>query len=357
MSEPVDVIIPVYRGAAETRRCIDSALASRYATPCEMVVVDDASPEPEIVAYLDALAASGRITLLRNAENLGFVRSVNRAMALHASRDVVLLNSDTEVANDWLDRLRAAAYREPAVATVTPLSNNATICSYPFEGWNAGVPGTLGLDALDRLVAGANAGRVLELPTGVGFCMFIRREALRRFGLFDAERFGRGYGEENDFCMRALKSGWRNLLAADVFVFHEGSVSFSAERAERIGAATAALLEVHPDYLQRVFAFIEADPARDLREAIDRAREREGEAERSHVQAERQAHGALRTPAPPPPAPQAAAPPPAPSMSAATALRLLAQMAWPHSGKPLRARFANVWRREGLAGMARRLWR
>src|SRR5439155_9965202 len=137
-----------------------------------------------------------------NDRNLGFVQSVNRGMALHPDRDVVLLNSDTEVANDWLDRLARAAYSDANVATATPFSNNATICSYPFEGWTGGVPGMLGLAGLDRLFASTNAGRLVDMPTAVGFCMCIRRACLDQVGLFDAARFGRGDGEENDFSLR-----------------------------------------------------------------------------------------------------------------------------------------------------------
>jgi hypothetical protein len=186
----IDVIIPVYKGLWQTRRCIESVLANRQATTFEIVAVDDASPEADITSYLDDLAAARRITLARNERNLGFVQSVNRGMSLHAERDVVLLNSDTEVANDWLDRLCRSAYAYPDVGTVTPFSNNATICSYPFEGWTGGVPGTLGVAELDRLFASTNAGRTVDLPTAVGFCMLIRRACLDRIGPFDAERFG-----------------------------------------------------------------------------------------------------------------------------------------------------------------------
>jgi GT2 family glycosyltransferase len=279
----IDVVVPVYRGLAQTRTCIEAVLASRQREPFELVVVDDATPEPQIAAWLDGLAAAGRITLLRNASNQGFVRSVNRGMSLHADRDVVLLNSDTEVANDWLDRMAAAARLAADVATVTPFSNNATICSYPFEGWAGGVPGTLGLAGLDALVARANAGQTLDIPTGVGFCMYIRRAALAKLGLFDAERFGRGYGEENDFCMRAMKGGWRHLLAADVFVFHEGAVSFSDERWALIQAASDALLAVHPEYTTVVHTFIRRDPSAPLRLAIDVARATVSEAEARKV--------------------------------------------------------------------------
>ncbi len=251
-------------------------MGAAQAAAFEIVAVDDASPDPDIARYLDELAALGRITLLRNESNLGFVHSVNRGMQLHADRDVVLLNSDTEVANDWLDRLQRSAYGEPDVGTVTPFSNNATICSYPFEGWSGGVPGTLGLAALDRLFAATNAGRTVDLPTAVGFCMYIRRDCLDRVGLFDAERFGRGYGEENDFCLRAAGAGWRNVLAGDVFVFHEGAVSFSGERSVLTVSAGKMLAELYPDYVRQVRTFLTRDPAGPLRVAVDDARAASG---------------------------------------------------------------------------------
>lgn len=283
----IDVIVPVYRGLGFTRRCMESVLAHAQSQAFELVVVDDATPEPAIAAWLDELAASRKITLLRNPANVGFVQSVNRGMSLHADRDVVLLNSDTEVVNDWLDRLAGHAGRHQDAATITPLSNNATICSYPFEGWEGGVPGTLGLAALDRLIATTNAGKTLDIPTAVGFCMLIRRRALAQLGLFDAARYGRGYGEENDFCMRAAKAGWRHLLAADVFVFHEGSVSFSDDRFALMKASAAALVEAHPDYPARVHDFVKRDPAAELRAAIDIARTGRSIEEAGHVVRER----------------------------------------------------------------------
>jgi GT2 family glycosyltransferase/cell division protein FtsB len=283
----IDVVIPVYGGAEQTRRCIESVLANTPAAIAEVVVIDDASPDPAITAYLEILSRERRATIVRNERNVGFVRTVNRGMERNSDRDVVLLNSDTEVANDWLARLCAAAHRASDIATVTPFSNNATICSYPFDGWSRGVPGTLGLAQLDRLFASSNAGSVAELPTAVGFCMYIRRDALRALGPFDAERFGRGYGEENDFCMRALKAGWRNVLAADVFVYHEGGVSFSGEKLELVKSATKALLDAHPDYTQRVVEFIEADPLEGLRLAVDLSRVAQGAAEAHAVLLER----------------------------------------------------------------------
>jgi GT2 family glycosyltransferase len=282
----IDVVIPVYRGLEATRRCVESVLASKQAAAHEVVVLDDASPEPEIAAYLDALARDRRITLLRNDANLGFVRTVNRGMALHGDRDVVLLNSDTEVANDWLDRLHRAAHGAPDIGTVTPFSNNATICSYPYLDWPGGVPGGLGLAGLDALIAEANAGVTVDLPTAIGFCMYIRRDCLAAVGPFDEATFGRGYGEENDFCLRAEAAGWRNVLAADVFVYHQGSVSFGDDRHALMASAGAAILARYPDYMDKVVAFVRRDPVAPLRDRIDTLRRRSGPAEAAQVAAE-----------------------------------------------------------------------
>lgn len=265
----VDIVIPAYRGLESTRLCIESVLASPLRTAHALVVVDDASPEPALSRYLDALAEQGRITLLRNEHNLGFVQSVNRGMSLHPERDVVLLNSDTEVANDWLDRLRACAYREPRIATATPFSNNATICSYPVFCDENALPDGLGLAALDATFKRVNSGKSLPIPTAVGFCMYIKRACLDDLGLFDAERFGRGYGEENDFSRRAIQAGWRNVLCTDTFVYHAGSVSFQAERGLLIASADAVLRQLHPDYFEDVRHFIRQDPVAPLRRAVE----------------------------------------------------------------------------------------
>ena len=268
----IDVIIPVYRGFAATQRCIESALAAKCDEPSEILVIDDASPEPAISAWLRELAGAGRITLVAHADNRGFVASVNEGMRMHDDRDVVLLNSDTEVPHGWLDRLAGCARRETQVATVTPFSNNATICSYPrFAAANA-LPERMDTASLDAFFRGENAGELADIPTGVGFCMLITRSALAQVGEFDQEAFGRGYGEEVDFCMRAARAGLRHLLCADLFVFHEGEVSFGKGGAEIRARAQAIIDERYPEFQAELAEFIEREPARPLRRRVDLAR-------------------------------------------------------------------------------------
>lgn len=272
-SAPVlDVIVPVYAGAQESLRCLWSVLAEPVDLPFELVVIDDCSPEPALSAFLRQLADLGLLTLLVNPENLGFVGTVNRGLALHAQRDVVILNADTRVHAGWLDRLAAHAVAEPAAASITPLSNNATICSYPRKLHSNWERIELDSAALDTLAATCNRGRHVVAPTGVGFCMWMRRSCLDAVGLLDVAHFGRGYGEENDWCMRANAAGWQQLIACDVYVMHQGSVSFRAEASERTRAAIAVLLQRHPDYQQRIDRWIANDPLRPARARLDAAR-------------------------------------------------------------------------------------
>lgn len=267
---PVDVIVPVYAGSEETHACLKSVLAAPVSSAFELVIVDDCGPDQALRDWLRELAADPRVSLLANEQNLGFVASVNRGLGLHPERDVVLLNSDTEVANDWLDRLRSAAYSASDIGTVTPFANRgATICAYPLFCQDNPLPDGWDVASLDALMRDVNVGAGVDLPTAVGYCTYIRRDCLDNVGVFDEATFGRGYGEESDFCMRARYQGWRHRLAADVFVFHVGGVSFGPEKAALVETAQQAVRERHPGYELLVAEHVQQDPARDLRERVD----------------------------------------------------------------------------------------
>ena len=270
---PVDIIVPVFRGLDDTRCCLESVLAAPGHTQWRLIIINDCSPEPEVTEWLRSFALrDARIQLLENSENLGFVATVNCGMALSHDNDVLLLNSDAEVANDWLDRIQRAAYSAARVASVTPFSNNATICSYPRFCQANEMPGGFNTTSLDQLFAQNLAGQSVDIPTGVGFCMYIRRQCLQDIGLFDVANFGKGYGEENDFCIRAEQAGWTNLHALDVFVRHAGGISFGDTKSARELQAMETLRRLHPGYESDVHAYVQRDPAGPARLAIDIAR-------------------------------------------------------------------------------------
>ena len=269
----IDVIVPVYRAREETLSCLWHVLRAREKTAFELVVIDDCSPEPDLSVALDRLAESGHVTLLRNEENLGFVKSVNRGMALHPDRDVILLNSDTEVYSGWVDRLHRHAQSDRQIGTLTPLTNNGQICSYPHSC--ADNPHLLEItpEELDRIAARVNAeADPVPAPTAVGFAMYIRRKTLDMIGPFDEDAFGTGYGEENDFCQRAREGGWLDMIAPDVVIRHLGSMSFQDEKPERVAHAMEVIRVRYPDYDAQVQRFIRRDPLRAHRARIDEVR-------------------------------------------------------------------------------------
>ncbi len=273
VSDTVDVVIPVYAGHDETIACIESVIRSANSVPCEIIVVDDCSPDPKLRAALRNFERTGAVTLIANAINLGFPGAANAGMALHPDRDVILLNADTLVPRGWVDRLRGAAYRSGNTGSVTPFSNRATICSYPEINKDNDLPGDIGWEALDQLCAGVNPAVAVELPTAIGFCTYLKRAMLREVGLFNAERWKRGYGEENELCILAASHGWKHLLAADVFVVHHGAVSFGAnDRRALLEANLDTLNRLYPDYFPRVMEFLREDPPAAARRAVDWAR-------------------------------------------------------------------------------------
>ena len=176
-SERFDIVIPVFRGDLAVRRCLESVLASEASSVADIVVVDDASPEPAITDYLQTLATANKVTLLRHEHNQGFVASVNEAAELRPDRDFVILNADTEVAGDWLQRLQHHVACNDAVATVTPFSNNATIASFPKLVESNALPRRETTASLHALFTSVNHHSAIDMPTAIGFCTLIRRAA------------------------------------------------------------------------------------------------------------------------------------------------------------------------------------
>ncbi len=258
------VVIPVFNAHDCLVACLESL--DRHSPEARVVLVDDASDDPRIAPCLAAWASTrDEVTLISLPENRGFVHAANRGVAA-ATGDVVLLNSDTEVTAGWLEALGRCLSSDGSIATATPWSNNAEIVSLPEFCRNNPVPQEPGHWAL---AARASAiGSYPELPTAVGFCMAVSGASIEALGFFDEDTFGRGYGEENDFCRRAADAGWRNVLCEDAYVVHRGGQSFGPVGLGPGEDTMARLLAKHPGYLELVSAWIEADPLAERRRRL-----------------------------------------------------------------------------------------
>lgn len=269
------VIVPVYRDVPATMDCFDSLVRARASNAIDklsfrVMAVDDASPEPELRRYLGELAARGTIDLLVNDANLGFVGAINHALENVPAGDVVLLNSDTIVPPGFVERLADVARSEPDIGTVTPLSNNGDIFSFPVPNDLNPMQSYEEVLEIDRIARIANAGVVTDVPSGIGFCLYVTRDCLNAIGAL-SENFERGYLEDVDLCLRARGKGFRNVCAPSVYVGHHGSKSFKHEKRRLVLRNLEVLDQRFPDYRRECRAFEIADPLRPARAKLDLA--------------------------------------------------------------------------------------
>ncbi len=264
----IDIVIPIYNAPEDLRRCFKSLLAHTDHDQFSLTLIDDGSPDPRIAEILLEIAKSApQVRILSNEKNLGFTATVNRAFR-ETTGNVLLLNSDTVLTPQWLPAMVRCLASDGKIASVTPFSNNAEIASIPV--WLK--PNPTPTDDDTALIAQAcrdiDGGQYPDLPTGVGFCMLIRRQALAALGEFDEVTFGRGYGEENDWCQRAIKAGWRNVLCVGAYVMHTGGQSFSEAKAALVQRNIVKLNQKHPNYDIDVQKFIARDPIASYRRAL-----------------------------------------------------------------------------------------
>jgi GT2 family glycosyltransferase/glycosyltransferase involved in cell wall biosynthesis/2-polyprenyl-3-methyl-5-hydroxy-6-metoxy-1,4-benzoquinol methylase len=276
-----DIVIPVYNAFEHLERCLASVLA-HTPTRHPVYLLDDASTDPRVLPFLKSAAERNpHVRVVEAERNAGFVANANKGMAL-TRHEVVLLNSDTEVTSGWLERMERCLESDPAIGIVSPLSNKATILSVPVFNKDNELPEGMTPEAAAALVARHSRRTYPRLPVAVGFCMLITRKTLKKVGLFDAG-FGRGYGEESDFCRRAWAEGIEVAACDDAYVHHYGKASFGGGEADAGREANQRRLErLWPDYQRVVFDHCRRNPLRPMQERLGRALAPAAEA-RPHV--------------------------------------------------------------------------
>jgi len=264
LKQEIDVIIPISNGIQFLPNFFRKIILNTT-SPYRLILVDDCSSDPEVWPLLEKIAEERPNTvLIRNAVNKGFVSSVNLG-SLHAKNHFVLLNMNVEVPKYWLERLMEHILNDSVVASTTPFTNAGTICSFPNFNEDNSLFAEQDIENVDeyfRRVKSKNTR--IELPTGVGFCMGININVWKAIGPFDEKTFGRGYGEENDWCMRSSAAGYQNLMAPNLFIYHKYGEVFD-EKKEWILKNMKKLRRRYPDYQRRMEEFIKCDPAAQIR--------------------------------------------------------------------------------------------
>ncbi len=270
--QAVTVVIPCYDGYVETLSCLGSVFASlrRNTTKATILAVWDHGPDPRLHKTLTRLSARHKIALLTTPGNMGFLGSVNHALAHVSGGDVILLNADTLVHGNWIDRMVKVA-QLPDAATVTAMGSEAELVSFPAY-YDRGNVCTLHDAAL--LDAACHSlpqeMRVREIPVGMGFCMLLTRRALDLCAGMDGLMLFRGYGEETDFCLRCRDQKLKNYAACNVYVAHLSGRSFGSSKRAYVAQNNRAIFQRFPYYNESYSDFLLEDPLKDVRDHISR---------------------------------------------------------------------------------------
>lgn len=250
----ITVIVPIYNAADDLEKCI-SRLFEFTPNDVDILLIDDASSDPRIKQILEHSKVDSRVRILRNSVNLGFTRTVNRGLTEANPNDVIILNSDARVTPRWIYGIQRAVRSTSKVATVTPMSDRAGAFSAPHIGNENILPSGVDEITYSRAFRRRGKGSYPSVPTGNGYCMFISRACLEDVGNLDETAFPTGYGEENDFCMRAKRAGWKNLVDDRTYVFHSRSMSFGEAKNDLIAAGRRIIDERYPEYKRAIQIF------------------------------------------------------------------------------------------------------
>lgn len=263
----VTVIVPIYNAYDDVSACLTSLAKHTKKDGCKILMLDDASPDARISGLLSEFEKKYGFIHYRNPNNLGYTASCNVGLKIAGEDDVVLLNSDTIVTPNWLSGLTSVAYSSDAIGTVTAMSDNAGAFSFPVANQRNEKPEVVSHELWASCIVNmTKSSPPIEVPTGNGFCLFIKREVIKKIGDFDVVAFPRGYGEENEFCMRALANGFKSVISPLSYVFHERSKSFGTSKEAHIQAGAVALDKMYPSYKARVRKAFAAEAIIKLRE-------------------------------------------------------------------------------------------
>ncbi|MDT9302518.1 MAG: tetratricopeptide repeat protein [Limnospira sp. PMC 1281.21] len=264
----IDIIICVHNALKDVIKCLESVINNLLENH-RVIIVDDGS-DSDTQEYLRRIASQNHsIALIRHEVAKGYTKSANVGMRVSDAPFVILLNSDTIVSPNWAVKLLQAAQSSSTVGVVGPMSNAASYQSVPFLRYPHS--GQMMINELPQDKTIADMDSLCEqygwfhnfprVPLVNGFCYGIKREVIEAIGYFNEKAFPKGYGEEDDYSIRALDAGFTHVIASHCYVFHAKSKSFGSQRKNLAEAGREALGRLHGyKRIERYTGFMKSNP-------------------------------------------------------------------------------------------------
>ncbi|MDQ0199732.1 glycosyltransferase family 2 protein [Neobacillus ginsengisoli] len=263
--EKVDILLPINSSFEETRNCIVSILQNTDMDLMNLYLLDEGSQDSRIEELMNFYVNKySNIGLLRKEKQCGLIGNINKGLSM-SENDVVIINSDTLVTHSWLTALRKAAYQEEIIAAVNPMSNFGFISGIPTS--NSQINDLFTFEEYTDAFNKSKQHGVVDAPVLLGFCMYLKRNALNSVGIFD-ESFKRGYGDETDWFLRAKQKGFKLVITKDTYLHIMGGTSRGLEKEKLKCESAQILFDRYPDLNVSINRFLKGKPLKDVRKQM-----------------------------------------------------------------------------------------
>lgn len=256
-TQKIAVVICVHNALDDVKNCIQSVMETEYESELlEVIIVDDGSQE-KTATYLRTYEEKNEgVRLIRRPKAGGYTVAANTGLGSVDADIYALLNSDTIVPRLWLKKMSRIFLENSDVGLVGPLSNAASWQSVPERsnpegGWAINeLPKGIDINAMDKIVQESKNvdSPFPRVPLLNGFCYLVKSDLIKKIGYLDEKGFPRGFGEEDDFSLRAADAGFGLMIATNSYVYHAKSKSYgSAKRNELSKKGQAVLKKKHSE--------------------------------------------------------------------------------------------------------------
>lgn len=265
LDEPTTIILQADTNYENLKTCLDS-LFENTNMPYDLIIIQEDKTNKHITSLIEKyMQKHENIHIIINDKKQSFIKTINQIIKT-LKNDMVILKSSTILTPNWLSKLKSTAYTDDTIATVTPISNNASVFSVPEIYEENKINSNLSINDVVTIIEKQNY-KPIKTPTLNHFCMFIKKDAIDTVGMFDV-KYNYNYSEV-DYAIRLMDAGWINVVDPTVYLYNNKTTPLNDDELKLEYEDSIYLNYKYPDHKQQLEEFINNQSYQNLRSMID----------------------------------------------------------------------------------------